>query len=113
MTGAKRSANVLHSYSAKEYTRDTIKENGSASVSAKEYGTASNSIPFAGGLSAASRGSPGLLYTQPQLQQPNNSYELMGVGMSKKSRQSVLIPSASALAASMPAMTGPRSSLWR
>ena len=97
----------------------------------KEYGCGSlsgcvgNSIPFSGGLSAASRGSPGLIYAQ-QLQQPNSSYDTLGplglgpsvcqggvgMGMSKKSRQSVLVPSPS-LAATMSGITGPKSSLWR
>ena len=133
MTGAKRPAAALHSYSAKEYSRETIKENVKenviASVSAKEYGgtakeyssvkeygIAGNSIPFSGGLSAACRGSPGMPYAQQQQQQQqqvNNYYDCQAVGTSKKSRQSVLIPSASALAASMQNMGGSKSSLWR
>ena len=112
----------------RETIKENVKENVIASVSAKEHGTAKeyssvkeygivgNSIPFSGGLSAACRGSPGMPYAQQQQQQQqqvNNYYDCQTVGTSKKSRQSVLIPSASALAASMQNMGGSKSSLWR
>ena len=95
----------------------SAKEHGTAKEysSVKEYGIAGNSIPFSGGLSAACRGSPGMPYAQQQQQQQqvNNYYDCQAVGTSKKSRQSVLIPSASALAASMHNMGVAKSSLWR